>query len=111
MKMDARVNKFGEIAMRRWQYLNNDDSTMGNKYYDELLILARELRDEGKLQELDVLLDNENEGVQFETASKLLTLNVTKAEQTLERLADKKGILPFTAKMTLRQWKIGKLRF
>jgi methionine synthase I (cobalamin-dependent) len=109
--MDERVINFSEMAKKRWEYLDNDDSTMGNKCYEELLKLAQELRDEGKLQKLDVLLDNENEGVLFETASKLLTLNLRKAEQTLERLADKKGVLPFTAKMTLKQWKAGKLKF
>ncbi|MGD6842173.1 hypothetical protein ACQCVH_06580 [Bacillus infantis] len=109
--MDERAAKFGEIAMKRWEYLNIEDSTKGNKCYDELLTIAIELRNEGNLHELDGLLDSENEGVQFEAATKLLTLNFEKAEKTLEKLTDKKGILPFSAKMTLRQWRAGNLKF
>lgn len=109
--MDEGAAKFGEIAMKRWEYLNIDDSTKGNNCYDELLAIAIELRNEGKLHELDGLLDSDNEGVQFEAATKLLTLNFEKAEKTLEKLTEKKGILPFSAKMTLRQWRAGNLKF
>ncbi|CAH2715096.1 hypothetical protein BACCIP111895_02280 [Neobacillus rhizosphaerae] len=109
--MDERAPKFGDIAKKRWEYLNNDDSTKGNNCYDELLSIAIELRNEGKLHELGGLLDNENEGVQFEAATKLLTLNFEKAEKTLEKLTEKKGVLPFSAKMTLRQWRAGNLKF
>lgn len=109
--MDERVIKFGEIAKKRWEYLDNGDSSKGNKCYDELLLIAKELRDEGNLIILNVLLDDENEGVQFEVATKLVTLNLKNAENTLEKLSEKKGVLPFSAKMTLRQWRAGNLKF
>lgn len=109
--MDERVNKFKEIAKKRWEYLKKDDSKAGNKCYDELLSIAVELCNENQLHELSVLLDNENDGVRFEAASKLLTINFEKAVNTLEKLTEKKGTLPFSAKMTLRQWKVGNLKF
>ncbi|MEH7348808.1 hypothetical protein [Gottfriedia acidiceleris] len=105
------MNKFKEIAKKRWEYLNNDDSTKGNKYYDELLSIAKDLHSENKLHELCVLLENENIGVQFESASKLLTLSIDKVVKTLETITEKKGTLPFSAKMTLRQWRAGNLKF
>lgn len=109
--MDARVIRFKEIASDRWGHLENGDSNKGNKCYDELLDIAVELRSEGKLIELETLLDDIEDGVKFEAASKLLTINSKKAEKALVSITEKKGALPFTAKMTLKQWKAGKLKF
>lgn len=109
--MDARVVQFKEIALKRWIYLEEGDSKKGNKYYDELLSIATELRDDGRLIDLECLLDEENDGVKFEVASKLLTVDNIKAEKVLIKITEKKGTLPFTAKMTLKQWKAGNLKF
>jgi len=109
--MNDRIVRFRELSIERWKYLNDGDSKNGNKCYDELLAIARELRIENKLQDLDILLDDENDGVKFEAGTKLLTINSKKAEKTLEKLTEKKGTLPFTVKMTLKTWRAGNLSF
>ena len=109
--MDTRVSKFEEVAKERWIYLEEGDSKKGNKCYDELLSIATELRNEGKLNELECLIDVDDDGVKFEVASKLLTVDNVKAEQVLLKITEKTGTLPFTAKMTLKQWRAGKLKF
>lgn len=109
--MDARVSRFQELAKERWIYLEEGDSKNGNKCYDELLAIAKELRNEGKLNSLESLLVVDDDGVKFEAASKLLTVDNTNAEQVMVKITEKKGTLPFTAKMTLKQWRAGNLKF
>lgn len=109
--MDARVEKFREVAEKRWKYLDEGNSKEGNKCFDELLEIAKELRSENKLLELEQLLNDPSEGVKFEASSKLLTVNSKKAEKAMTEITKKKGSLPFTAKMTLKQWKAGNLKF
>lgn len=109
--MDARILNFKEIAHERWVQLEDGNSKKGNKCYEELLAIAIELRDENKLNELEVLLDESDDGVIFEAASKLLTVNHKKAAKAMDDVASKKGILPFSARQTLKQWKSGRLKF
>ncbi len=109
--MDDRVLRFKEAAHDRWVYLEDGNSKKGNKCYEELLTIAQELQNEGKLHELEVLLDESDDGVIFEAASKLLTINIKKAVEAMNSVASKKGILPFSAKQTLKQWKEGNLKF
>lgn len=107
--MDNNIAKFKCIAQKRWEYLEKGDSKNGNKCFDELTKLVSELKIKNELDKLIALLEDTNDGVKFETASKLLLLYPTKAEPVLEHLANKRGILPFAAKQTLKQWKAGKI--
>lgn len=103
--MENLINQFRICAEERWKYLELGDSKNGNKYFNELTKIADELRSESKLEELSVLLDDLDDGVKFEAASKLLSINYAKAEEILVCLTKKKGVLPFTARQTLKQWK------
>jgi hypothetical protein len=42
--MNERIARFRELSIKRWGYLDNGDSKNGNKCYDELLAIAKELR-------------------------------------------------------------------
>jgi len=108
--MDKAINEFRMLAEERWYHIENGDSRRGNKCFDKLTKIVTVLKDEGKLEELAVLLGDENEGVRFETASKLLHLYPAEAVRELELIAKKKGSLPFVAKQTLQQWKEGNMK-
>lgn len=108
--MNKKVEQFRDIAEKRWEYLEKGDSKNGNKCFDELQKLIVEFKAENNLESLIVLLENPNDGVKLETASKLLSFYPAKSVQVLESLAVKRGILPFTAKQTLKQWKAGKMK-
>lgn len=109
--MDKRLLRFREIAYKRWIELEEGNSKVGNKYYYELLEIATLLRSIDKLNTLELLLNDYDDGVVFEAAAKLLTLNHSGAVEAMSKLMLKRGILPFTAKQTLKQWEMGKLRF
>ena len=108
--MDKKIERFRDIAEKRWEYLEKGDSKNGNKCFDELEKMIIELKAENNLKGLIVLLEYPDDGVKLETASKLLSLYPTKSVQVLESLAMGRGILPFTAKQTLKQWKAGKMK-
>lgn len=103
------VEQFKNLAEKRWEYLEKGDSRNGNKCFDELQELIVNFKEEDSLESLIVLLEYPNDGVKLETASKLLPFYPVKSVQVLESLAIKRGILPFTAKQTLKQWKAGKM--
>jgi Fic family protein len=107
--MDIRVERFKDTAKDRWIHLKKGDSKKGNNCYDILNELANELHKEGKLIELEVLLEESDDGIKYEAASQLLTINSQKAEKALNKITENKGSLPFVAEMTLRHWKEGKL--
>lgn len=107
--MNKKVEQFRDIAEKRWEYLEKGDSKNGNKCFDELEKLITEFKAENDLESLIVLLEYPNDGVKLETASKLLPIYPVKSVQVLESLTIKRGILPFTAKQTLKQWKAGKM--
>lgn len=108
--MNKKIEQFRDIAEKRWKYLEIGDSKNGNKCFDELQKLISEFKAENNLDSLIVLLEYPNDGVKFETASKLLSFYPIKSVQVLESLTVKRGILSFVAKQTLKQWKAGKMK-
>jgi len=104
-KMDKEVMEFRSIAKERWVYLENGDSKNGNKCFDRLGKLVSTLKDRNDLEKLVVLLDDMDDGVKFEAASKLLSLYPNESESALKCVSQKKGVLPFAAKQTLKQLK------
>lgn len=108
--MNKKTEEFRNIAEKRWEYLEKGDSRNGNKCFEELEKLIIEFKEEGNLENLIVLLEDSNDGVKLEVASKLISYYPVKSVQVLESLACKRGILPFTAKQTLKQWKAGVMK-
>lgn len=104
--MKENIDEFKRIASKRWQYLEKGDSKNGNICYNKLKEIVEKMKAQGELEELEILLNDADEGVQLEAASTLLLQNSSKAEEVLIKLSMKKGILPFTAKQTLKHCKV-----
>lgn len=111
--MDALIKEFHNLAIKRWEYMDADDSTNSNIYADKLSNQAKLLKEAGILLELESLLTDSNEGVKFESACALLETNSKKAIEALTEMTQRKGIIPFIAKQTLKHWnkKTGKLLY
>ncbi len=109
IKMDERFRKFEELAIKRWQEQECGNIKASNKYYNDLVLIARELNNEGKLEQLEVLLESSEEKVLLEVGGKLLRINNKKAIIIMQTLAEKKGEIAFCAKMTLNAWENGEL--
>lgn len=102
--MNDKVETFRKIAIERWEYLNNGNASKGNKCYDKLRKLYFELQEANALDALAMLLDDEDDGVKFEAAQKLLPHYPEKAKKALEEIAPKMGSLAFVATETLKWW-------
>lgn len=100
--MNELIKMFNDLAVKRWEYMDIDDSKNGNIYADKLRIQAELLNKAGILFELESLLSANNEGVKFEAACVLLDIDNQKAIETLKEMTTRKGIIPFVAKQTLK---------
>ena len=105
------IEEYRKIAKERWEYLEHGNSRKGNKCFDKLVKIAMELNKCDGLEKLIILLDDENDGVKFETASILLFVCEDEAIQALEKVATKRGVLSFCAEQTLIEWKAGNMKF
>lgn len=56
------------------------------------------------------LLDDENPGVRLRAASILLPYETKRAEAALRKLCFTSGLIGFSAKMVLNEWRSGKLK-
>lgn len=103
--MNSKIEKFREIAVERWYCLDNGNASKGNNCYNKLRSLYDDLVEEGGTDELALLLDDSNDCVRYECASKLLFCHTEKAQTVLEELSKKKGHIAFVAEQTLKWWK------
>ena len=73
----------------------------------------RELRRRGAQSSLLVLLDSSEPGMRCWAAAHAMDFAPAEGEPVLTALSesDKSGLIGFDAKMTLREWRRGRLRF
>lgn len=103
--MNNKVEMFRKIAIERWEYLNNGNASKGNKCYNKLNKLYADFETERETDELLLLLEDSNDCVRYECASKLLFSHSEKAQVILEELSEKTGHIAFVAEQTLKWWK------
>lgn len=103
--MNNKVEIFRETAIERWKHLDNGNASKGNKCYNKLIKLYDDLAAEDGTDELALLLDDSNNSVRYECATKLLFSHSKKAQMILEELCNEKGHIAFVAEQTLKWWK------
>lgn len=80
------------------------------KYYKAIHASYLRLKNEGRLEELLELLSHENPYVRLWAAGYTLQIDAKKAETALEELAALRGVMAgFSASITLREWRAGRL--
>ncbi len=89
------------------------NSKKSNKIFDLKNIYVKEIKVNMNLyrNELIKLLNHENNYVKSEIAYLLLPCETEKAVAVLEVLSLERSLLGFSARMTLRLWKEGKLKY
>lgn len=89
------------------------DSKKSNKIYDKKNKFYHEIKENINLyiNDLIISLNNENDYVKSEIAFLLLPYKTEEAKKALEEVSIKRGTVAFTAKMTLKLWNEGKLKF
>jgi hypothetical protein len=86
-------------------------SRPANEEADLIAAVYRELRRRNSEDALLRLLESGDDGVRCWAAAHALEFAPEHGEPVLVRLADSPGLLGFTAEMTLREWRRGRLRF
>ena len=107
--MDELILKFQQIARERWQYLEEGNARKGNRCFDQLEKIATKLKENNRIGELSILLDDPADSVRYETAGKLLPVSqyTQKSEEVLEKIGEGRGMLPFCARQALERWRSG----
>jgi len=89
------------------------DAPTANQNHDLVAAIYRELskRGVGDLSQLRILLSSEDDAVRVWAATHLLAIASTEAEPVLEEIGTKRGLAAFDARMVLKQWRLGELKF
>lgn len=89
------------------------NSRKSNKIYDKKRKFYHEIRENINLYINDLIyfLNDENDYVKSGIAFLLLPYKTEEAKKALEEVSTKRGTVAFTAKMTLKLWNEGKLKF
>jgi len=102
---------YAEAASKHGAATNKGNASAANRNYDKIMKVYAELarRGSGDLLRLSSLLASDDDAVRAWAAAHLLKIAPEAAEPVLERVAEKRGLVPFSARMTLDQWRKGKL--
>ncbi|MBE5903809.1 MAG: DUF2019 domain-containing protein [Pseudobutyrivibrio sp.] len=105
------VNDFVNASINNGIAQEEGNANQANKYYRVIEKRKKWLVDNNELCNAVFLelLNHENGYVRFHTACALLHVKNEEALSTLQSLAEKKGILGFSAKMTVSEYKKGNI--
>jgi len=107
---DELVARYAAAARRHGQATVTGTHT-ANADAVEIAAIYRELRSRRKQSALLPLLDVDEPGVQAWAGAHALEFAPEEGEPVLARLAEGDDLMAFDAKITLREWQAGRLRF
>jgi hypothetical protein len=114
LTVTALVESYSQAATDHGRATLAGNYRQANKAHESLASAYRELRARGELAQCAILplLQHADAGVRLWAASHALEFAPQIGEPVLAELADAQcGILSFSASMTLKQWRDGKLSF
>ena len=109
MKND--IEKFVEACILKGEADEMGNSSKGNKYYKTIESIYNHLKANNRLNELAILLNHEQPYVKLWSSAYMLPITPIESQKVLEELSGIKTIIGFTAKMTLKEWLKGNLKF
>ena len=111
--MNIEIKEFTEACIAKGA--NEDSGNVNPKtdrqYYEIISSTYKLLLSNNRLEELLPLLEHENPYVQIWAAGYTLQIPDFGAEETLEDISKLKGVIGFTASITLQEWRKGALHF
>jgi len=115
--LDNLVQRFVEASIKLEKATLAGDSKRINQESLEIMAIMKELRSIGKdaMDKLLPLLSHENNYVRCNSACCMIPVYPEKARETLTEISQLKGLkagmIGFNAKMTLKEWDKGNLKF
>lgn len=108
--IEEALGLFIDSASKQIESNENGDYKIGNKCYDDLVIVTNYLKRTNSIKELRKLLDNKHIGVRLWSATYLLRDFEEEAKQTLREIVSlSHPVHSFTAEVTLSEWSNGSL--
>ncbi len=105
------IVKFVDACIAKGEGEESGNTKKDRKHYKIIHSSYLQLKDAGRLEELLNFLNHENPYVRLWAASYTLQIAPVKAEKTLEELSMTKGVMAgFSASITLKEWRAGRLQ-
>lgn len=106
------IVQYVETARNHGDAIENGDYKKANSNYKKNMKALDKLRQFGKegCDELFNLLNHDNLRVRLSAATQLLNTKNKEAIHTLKKISKEPGIVGFSAKMVLKEWKSGNLK-
>ena len=103
------ISDFVDASIKNGKAQEDGNANQANKFYSVIEKRRKWLVEHNELCNIDFLklLNHENDYVRLHVACTLLHVKSEEAIATLSALAEKKGILGFSAKMTISEYKKG----
>ena len=105
------VLEYRDSAVSHHEGIVGGNSKLANESHERLVELGPAIRGFGKDGEvaLALLAEDPEDAIAYAAATHLLKIDEPKAVGVLSRIAEKKGIVAFSAFMVLKQWRKGGL--
>jgi hypothetical protein len=100
---------FKETAKKHAEATEEGNYKLGNKHFDIIRTSTDYLKTENKIDYLYQLINDEDVGIRLWAATYLLPFYEKDALSVLSDIENNKGLIAFTAKMTIEEWKKGNL--
>ena len=110
-EINELISQFEQAAVKYDNLRISGTAKEMNSQFDIMLIIVGKLSKLEKLNELKSSLFNDNEAVRFFASSMILGKFPNEAEPILLTIANSKGFYAFNAKITLKEWRKGNLKF
>jgi hypothetical protein len=110
LSTEQLIEKTRLLSAERWRAIYASRPKDGNRMFDLLIAIDRELRARGPeaQRQLLSLLDDPDPGTRCWAAASVLEFAPDEGERVLVELAKApNGLIGFSAEMTLEQWKAG----
>lgn len=110
LSTEQLVEKTRSLSARRWHAIYAGKPKDGNRMFDLLVAIQRELRTRGMeaQRQLLSLLDDPDPGTRCWAAASVLEFAPDEGERVLTDLSkNAEGLVGFSAEWTLEQWKAG----
>jgi hypothetical protein len=104
------IQKYRESAILHGEGTLSGDSGKTNLAYDELMKIYQKLKKDNLLSELKVLTKDSNSSVRVWSATHLLPLFEKESINVLDEVSKEKSLIGFTASMSLKEWRTGRLK-
>jgi hypothetical protein len=105
------VHQYAEAASAHKEATAAGDSKRANQAHDVVAAIYRRLREQGEQRQLLPLLSHDDAAVVAWAGAHALEFAPEEGERALAELAQRDGLIGFGARMTLSEWRAGKLTF